>query len=126
MKVVSLVPSQGESISREFDRGRNHLFQRKLAKFLLSGDHSGDRSGHTDRFIAIFAGSFDHVALRVEVHVTGRRRGSLLTIIEEVSLAVGHADQHESAASDVSRRGMYDSEGKAGSHCRVDGIPAGL
>src|ERR1700756_1994578 len=126
MKIVSLVPSQCESISRELDRGRHHLFQHQLAEFFLSGDHPGHRAGHADRLIAIFAGSFDHVALSIEVHVTGRGGGSLFTIIDKVRLAVGHTDQHESAAPDIARRRMYDGEGKPGSYGSVDSIPARL
>jgi hypothetical protein len=41
-------------------------------------------------------------------------------------LAVGHADEHESAAPEIARLRMNDGERKAGSHGRVHGIAARL
>src|ERR1700740_3285643 len=126
MKIVSLVPSQCESISRELDRGPHRLCHHLFAKFFLRGDHPGPRSGHADRLIAISAGSFDHVALSIEVHVTGRGGGSLFTIIEKVRLSGAHTDHSEPAAPDIPPRRMYDGEAKPGSYGSVDCIPARL
>jgi hypothetical protein len=100
--------------------------QRELAIFLLGINHARHRSGHADRFVADFAGTGNHIALRVQIHVARRRCGSLFAVVEKVRLAVGHADEHESAATDVSRRWMHHGQGESGGDCGIDGIAAGL
>ena len=62
----------------------------------------------------------------VEVHVTSRGSWCLLAIVKEVSLAIRHADKHESAAADISGGGMHHREGESGSDGGVDGVASGL
>ncbi len=62
----------------------------------------------------------------VEIHVASRGGGGLLAIVEKVGLAVGHADEHESAAANISGGGMNHGEGESGSDGGVDGVTSGL
>ena len=62
----------------------------------------------------------------IEVHVSGRGCRSLFAIVDEAGGAVGHADEHESAATEIARLRMNDGERKACSHGRVHGIAARL
>ena len=64
--------------------------------------------------------------LRVEIHVARRRCRSLFAVVEKVRLAIGHADQHEAAATDISGRRMHHGQRESGGHRGVDGIAAGL
>ena len=57
----------------------------------------------------------------IDVH-SGRCR-SFFAVIEEMKLAIGHADEHESAAADIARLGMNDGEGESGSDRGIDGVP---
>ncbi len=100
------------------------MLQAELAVFLLGINHAGDRSGHADRLVSDLAGAGDHVSLLVEVHVRVGCGGSLLAVIEEMRLAVGHADEHEPSATDVSCRRMDDGEGKSRSNGGVHRIAA--
>ena len=47
----------------------------------------------------IFAGFVDHIALRIQIHVASNCRRSRLPVVEEMRLAIGHANQHESTAA---------------------------
>lgn len=39
-------------------------------------------------------------------------------------LTIGHADEHEPATANISRRRMHHRQGKAGGHRRIHGIAA--
>src|SRR5579863_49763 len=103
MKVVRLLPAQRISLTSQLDGRGHNLLQCELAVFPFGVDHPCNRPWHADRLVADFARSGDYIALSVHIHVAGRRRGSFLAVIEEMRFAVGHADEHESAAADISR-----------------------
>ena len=52
--------------------------------------------------------------------------GRLFTEIDEGGAAVGHADEHETAAADVSGGRMRDSQREADGHSGVHGVAAGF
>src|SRR5437879_9276396 len=81
---------------------------------------------HADGFVTSHARVFDDIALCIEIHV-GRRRGwGLLTIVDEVDVAIRGAEQHESAATQIPswwvNHGERETGGDRGIHC----VPAGL
>ena len=124
MKILGLFPGQGVSLARQLDGGSDHLLQRKLAIFFLGVNHARHRPGHADRLEADFAGTFNDVALGVEVHVARRRGGSLLAIVDKVRRAVGHADEHEASAADISGRRMHHGQREPGRDRGVNGVAA--
>lgn len=82
--------------------------------------------GDSDGTIPDNAGILDYVALGVQVHIGGGGRGSFLAVVDEVGLAVGHADEHESAAAEVARLRMNDGEREADGHCGVHRVTSRL
>ncbi len=89
---------------------------------LLRIDHSGNGSRDADRLVSHGAGVGNHVALSVQIHVTAGGFWSFFAIVEEVDLAVGKANQHESAATNVSRSRMNDRQREAGGHSSVNRV----
>ena len=53
-------------------------------------------------------------------------RGSFLAVVDKVRHSVGHANEHESAAAQVSRLGMNHRQSEASGHGGIDGVAAGL
>ena len=64
--------------------------------------------------------------LRVEVHVAGGGAGGALAEVDEGGVAVGEADEHEAAASDIAGGGVRDGEREGDGDGGVDGIAAGF
>src|SRR5919197_6456770 len=102
MKVLCVLPSQGKAIASQPDGWGDHAFKRKLAIFLLGIDHSRDRTWHPDRSSSYQASVGNHVALRVEIHVSGGSGRSFFTIVDEAGTPVRQAEEHEPAAAKVS------------------------
>src|SRR5207344_500979 len=91
---------------------------------LLRVNQSSHRSGHANGFIPNPAGVWDHVSLSIEIHVTAGGFGGFFAEVEEVQLAVGFAQQHKSAAADVSCRRMDYRERKTGGYGCIHGVAA--
>ena len=70
-------------------------------------------------------GAVGHVAVLVQVHVAGGRQGRLLAVILREDGAVGEADHHEPAASQVPGLRVHDGEGQPGGDGRVYGVATG-
>ena len=102
------------------------MLERQLAVFLFGIDHAGHRPRHADRLVTNLAGARNYVALRVQIQVAGRGGRSHLAIVEKVRLAIRHANQHEPAATNISRRGMHHRQRESRGHRRVHGIAARL
>ena len=100
--------------------------QRELAEFVLSVRQAGNRSGHADRFVSGNACVFNHVALSVEIHIRRRSSGRLLAVVNEVSFAIRRADEHETAASEISSLRMYNGQGESGGDGCIYRVPACL
>ena len=66
------------------------------------------------------------IALPVQIHVAGRRRGCHFAVIEKVRLPIRHANEHEPAATNISCSGMHHRQRESRGHRCIDGIPAGL
>src|SRR5205823_4355496 len=66
----------------------------------------------------------EQISLRVLIHFFCRRGGSSFAKIDEVRVAAGKAQQHESAAADVSRLGMYYRQRKTNRHGGVHRVAA--
>ena len=64
--------------------------------------------------------------LASRVHIASRGGGSFLAVVQKMGFAVGHANQHEPAATDISGRRMNYRQREARSDGRVDGIASGL
>ena len=62
--------------------------------------------------------------LRIEIHVAGGRFRSFFAEVEKVHLAVGLAQQHETAPANISCLGVNDGQREASSHGGIDGVPA--
>jgi hypothetical protein len=97
-----------------------------LPYFFFGVNHARDRSWHAYRFVANLAGAFDHVALRVEIHAGLRGRRGFFAIVDKMRLAIGHADQHEAAAAQISRGRMHHGQRESRSHRGIHGIAARL
>lgn len=66
------------------------------------------------------------VAARVEIHVVRGLGGRCFAEIDEGFAAVGHADEHESTASEVSGGRVRGGQGEADGHSCVDCVAAGF
>ncbi len=64
--------------------------------------------------------------MRVLVHGRCCFAGGGLTEIEEVALPILHTDEHEAAAAEVTRGGVYYRECESRGYRCVDGVSAGL
>ncbi len=62
--------------------------------------------------------------MRVEKHGARRRGRGRLTKIDERLVAIGHADQHEAAAAQISGFGEGHGQRIRGDNRRIDRIPA--
>ena len=124
MQILGFVPSQGIALARQLDGGSDHLLEGKLAIFFLGVDHARHGSRDADRLEADLAGTFNDVTLGVEVHVARRRGGSLLAIVDKVRRAIGHANEHEASATDISGCRMHYGQRETGRDRGVDGVAA--
>jgi len=79
-----------------------------------------------NRLISNLAGVFDHIALGIQIHVGLCCCRSFLAIVEKMRAAIGHANQHESTAAQISRRRMHHRQRESRSHRCIDRIAAGL
>ena len=65
-----------------------------------------------------------NVTLLIEVHVSMRSGGGLLSVVDSDNFAaLGGIDHHEATASDVSGPGQGDSQGKTHGHGRIHRVP---
>ena len=123
-QILRLLPGQYEPAARQANRWSHHLRQRQLAVFFFSVDQSRHRARDADRFVAVFAGAGNHVAVGVEIHVGGGGGRSLLAKIDEMIFAVRGAQQHESSAAEISRLRIDHCEREAGGHRGVHRVAA--
>src|SRR5579864_3396515 len=122
VEIARLFPTQGVAVACELDRRGHHLLELQSPPLLLGIRHASDRAWNSDGFVTNFAGALDYVALRILIHVAGRRGWSRLAVVQEMRFAVGHADQHETAPADVSGRRMHYRERESGGNCRIDSV----
>ena len=73
---------------------------------------SRDGAGHRDRAIAVGRHAFDHVALRIEIHLSLRRERRALAIVDHVDGPVGFPNEHESAAAGAQQFAAESSFGQ--------------
>src|SRR6185312_836735 len=121
-KLACVFPRQWEAIARQCNRRSHDLFETQLAPLLLRSNHTGLRSGNADGFVADNTQVGNNISLLVPIHIDGRGCRRFLAIVKEMDSAVGHADQHESAAANVSRLWMYHCQREAGGYGCIDRI----
>jgi hypothetical protein len=121
---------EGKSVACEFDGGGDDFVEGELAVLFFGIDEAGNGAGDADGAVSdnarIFVGVGENVALGVEIHIFGGSGGSLFAKVDEVSFAVGEAEEHEAAAAEISGLGMNDGEGETGGHGGVNGVAAGV
>ncbi len=112
------------AVGGEADGGGHVLGEGELAEVFLGVDEAFDGAGDANGFIAESRKAGDYVALGVEVHVAGGGEGGALAEVEEVGFAMGGADHHEAAATEVPGAGPDDGESEAYGYGGVDGVAA--
>ena len=118
-----------EPLTGERDRRRDQVGERELARTIFAPCEfeAGDRARHADGKARIARLERIGLAIGVEEHVLGRRRGRGLAIVDRNRLiAIGAMDQHEAAAADVAGARQGDGERKADRNRRIDGVAAAL
>ena len=126
---VGDVVVDGEALTRERDRGRDQVGERELARAVFAPGEleAGDGPRHADREARIARLERIGLAVGVEEHVLGRRRGRGLAVVDRDRLiAIGAMDQHEAAAADIAGARQGDGERKADRDRRIDGVAAAL
>ncbi len=84
----------GEALTRERDRGRDQVGEGEFARAVFAPREfeAGDRSGHADREPGIARLERIGLAVGVEEHVLGRRRGRGLAIVDRDRLVADRRD----------------------------------
>ena len=119
----------GETSASERDRRGDELGERELAGAVFAPGEleAGDRAGDADRKAGIARLERIGLAVGVEEHVLGRRRGRGLAVVDRDRLiTISAMNQHEPAAADIAGARQGDGERKADRDCRIDGIAASL
>ena len=115
-----------ESFRSQLPRRLDEIRPWQLAVTFVRECETGNGARHGDGFVADERSILDHVAFRIEVHVaTGRQRRDL-AVIDRLCRPVRFADQHESAAAEVSGLGPRDGERQRDRHRRVDRVAPAL
>ena len=123
-QTVREVPGNGEAFRGQLDR-RGQQFGPGLAAVVGRGElEAAHGAGDADGAVSAHALARQG-AVRAEVHVAAGRCGRALAEIEEGGASIGEADQHESPAADVARRGMRDRQREPDRDGRIDGVAAG-
>jgi hypothetical protein len=122
VEIIGFRSGEDEAVGGEGDGGGHVLLEGELAEVLLRVDEAGYGAGDAAGLVADGGEVGDDVFFGVEIHVGGGGGGGLLAVVEEVSLAVACADEHESSAADVASLGMDDGEGEAYGYGGVDGV----
>src|SRR5713226_546377 len=85
-----------------------------------------DCSGDSDRLVADDGSFFIELAVFSDVHVAPGLIWRYLAVIEEGGLAVGKANQHETAAADVARSRFDDSKRESHGHRGIYRVASAL
>src|SRR5439155_14718040 len=88
--------------------------------------HTPDRAGHANRLVTDKACICDHVTMCVEIHVRSCGCRRFFAVVDETRDAISRADEHESAATQISCLRMHYRERKADGNGGIYGIPARL
>ena len=119
-------PGDGETVAGEAHGGIDEFLPGAFAVLGVSVFHAEHGAGNADGAVAE-DGIFGGIPRRgVEVHVAGGGVGGALAEVDEGGAAVGEADEHEAAASDIARGGMSGGEGEGDGDSSVDGVAAGF
>ena len=125
-QILRVFVGEREAIASEFDGGRHYFFDRQFAILFFGVDEASDRAGDADGSVSddarFFAGFGEDVALGIEIHVFGGGGGRFFAEVDEVSFAVGVAQEQKSASAKVSGLGMDDGEREAGGDGGIDGV----
>ena len=119
----------GEALPRERDRRRDQIGEGEFARAVFAPGEfeAGDGAGHADRQAGIARLERIGLAVGVEEHVLGRRRGRGLAVVDGDRLVeIGAMDQHEAAAAEVAGARQGDGEREADRDRRVDRVAAAL
>ena len=117
-------PSRASAIAGAIELGERELAGAVFAPGELE---AGDRPRHADREAGKARLERIGLAVGVEEHVLGRRRGRGLAIVDRDRLiAISAMNQHEAAAADIAGARQGDGERKADRDRRIDGIAASL
>ena len=120
----SIALIEHETSGGKLDR-RAYQFRARARSVRLAGElEAGDRAGNTGRQIPPCRQLRHRVATRVEEQGTRRRGWGRLAKIDERLAAIGHADQHEAAAPQVSGFGKGHGQCIRRGNRRIDRIPA--
>ncbi len=137
MKGAGLPGGKDEALLREPDGGGHVFCEGKFAESLLGVDKALHRAGDADGLVAKGRKPRNRVAGGVEIHIGRSCSGGALAEVEEIggggglsvasavtSPVLGHADQHEASAAQVSGTRIGDGQREADGNCRVDGVAA--
>ena len=119
----------GEALARERNRRGDQVGERELARTVFAPRElePGDGPRHADGEAGKARLERIGLAVGVEEHVLGRRRGRGLAVVDRDRLiAIGAMDQHEAAAADVAGARQRDGEREADRDRRVDRVAAAL
>ena len=129
-EILRIFVGERETVVGELDGGSHYSFDRQPAVLFLRINQAGDGAGNADGPVSdnarIFAGFRDDIALRVQIHIFCGRGRRFLAEVDETSLALGVAKEHEAAATEIAGLRMDDGERKAGGDCGIDGIASGV
>ena len=125
MKRARQAVGDGESLRRQIHGGSDQLRPRLPPIFLRCVFEAAHGTGHTGRAIAQHA-VFGGLAIRSEIHIASRLAGSALAKIKKRGAAAGKANEHESAAADITGRRMRDGERQSHSDRRIHSVASGL
>ena len=117
----------GETLARERDRRRDRVRRTRTCPSRICARRARGRRPSRARRREAGIARLERIGLAVgvEEHVLGRRRGRGLAIVDRDRLiAIGAMNQHEAAAADIAGARQGDGERKADRDRRIDGVAA--
>ncbi len=116
--------SSSKPVFGQFDGRGDHFLARLGAVFAQRQFHARHGARHADRQVATGAQIGHDVAVLVEVHIGGRRQRGFFAEIEEGLAPVRQLNGHETAATEVARRGINHRQRITDGDRRIDGVTA--
>src|SRR5580698_7195047 len=107
-QIAGFLPAELETMESEENRRRHYLPQTELAVSFLRVDQASDGTGDADRSVTVFARAVNHVALCVQIHAGCGGGWRFFAEVYETSFAIGHAEQHETATTQIACLRVHD------------------